>query len=96
MAIQANGSVRNAKEFSVKIIGVIGAGQMGAGVAQVSAASAYQVLLGDIGDGRFAHSSPWVSHAPRRITRTTCRSAVITTRFSRKNPVPQPSSMARP
>ena len=49
MAIQAIGSALNAKEFSVKIIGVIGAGQMGAGIAQVSAASAYQVLLGDIG-----------------------------------------------
>ena len=32
----------------MKIIGVIGAGQMGAGIAQVSAAAGYNVLLSDI------------------------------------------------
>lgn len=33
----------------MKSIGIIGAGQMGAGIAQVSAAAGYQVLLGDVG-----------------------------------------------
>ena len=32
----------------MKVIGVIGAGQMGAGIAQVSAEAGYRVLLGDI------------------------------------------------
>ncbi|MGC6401536.1 3-hydroxyacyl-CoA dehydrogenase NAD-binding domain-containing protein [Sphingomonas sp. FW199] len=32
----------------MKIIGVIGAGQMGAGIAQVSAAAGYRVLLSDV------------------------------------------------
>ncbi|MEL6437091.1 MAG: 3-hydroxyacyl-CoA dehydrogenase NAD-binding domain-containing protein, partial [Pseudomonadota bacterium] len=32
----------------IKTIGVIGAGQMGAGIAQVSAAAGYTVLLSDI------------------------------------------------
>ena len=34
-----------------KIIGVIGAGTMGAGIAQVAAAAGHPVLLFDIGDG---------------------------------------------
>lgn len=33
----------------MRTIGVIGAGQMGAGIAQVSAAAGYQVLLADVG-----------------------------------------------
>jgi 3-hydroxybutyryl-CoA dehydrogenase len=37
-----------AKETGMKIIGVIGAGQMGAGVAQVSAQAGYHVLLSDV------------------------------------------------
>lgn len=32
----------------MQIVGVIGAGQMGAGIAQVSAAAGYRVLLGDV------------------------------------------------
>mgnify|MGYP006172105957 CR=1 FL=1 len=33
----------------MKTIGVIGAGQMGAGIAQVAAQSGYRVLLSDVG-----------------------------------------------
>lgn len=36
--------------MEIKTIGVIGAGQMGGGIAQVSAASGYQVILNDIKD----------------------------------------------
>ena len=32
----------------MKVVGVIGAGQMGAGIAQVAAQSGYRVLLSDI------------------------------------------------
>ncbi|KQN94489.1 3-hydroxybutyryl-CoA dehydrogenase [Sphingomonas sp. Leaf231] len=35
-----------------QVIGVIGAGQMGAGIAQVSAAAGYRVLLGDVDQAR--------------------------------------------
>jgi 3-hydroxybutyryl-CoA dehydrogenase len=42
MAMQADGQT----------IGVIGAGQMGAGIAQVSAAAGYRVLLGDVDQPR--------------------------------------------
>ncbi|MEN0000259.1 MAG: 3-hydroxyacyl-CoA dehydrogenase NAD-binding domain-containing protein, partial [Pseudomonadota bacterium] len=34
--------------FDIKTIGVIGAGQMGAGIAQVSAAAGYSVILTDV------------------------------------------------
>jgi len=36
-------------ENAMKTVGVIGAGQMGSGIAQVAAASGYRVLLSDIG-----------------------------------------------
>jgi 3-hydroxybutyryl-CoA dehydrogenase len=36
----------------MQTIGVIGAGQMGAGIAQVSAAAGYRVLLGDVSKER--------------------------------------------
>jgi 3-hydroxybutyryl-CoA dehydrogenase len=35
---------------SISVIGVVGAGQMGAGIAQVAAATGYKVLLTDISD----------------------------------------------
>ena len=36
--------------MSIKTIGVVGAGQMGNGIAQVAAASGFQVLMSDIAD----------------------------------------------
>jgi 3-hydroxybutyryl-CoA dehydrogenase len=38
-----------AKESGMQTVGVIGAGQMGAGIAQVSAQAGYRVLLADVG-----------------------------------------------
>lgn len=38
-----------ARENAMKTVGVIGAGQMGSGIAHVAAASGYRVLLSDIG-----------------------------------------------
>ncbi|RYY32196.1 MAG: 3-hydroxybutyryl-CoA dehydrogenase, partial [Sphingomonadales bacterium] len=35
-------------EMAMKTVGVIGAGQMGAGIAQVSAQAGYRVLLSDM------------------------------------------------
>jgi 3-hydroxybutyryl-CoA dehydrogenase len=42
MALQTN------KEMDMRAVGVIGAGQMGAGIAQVSAAAGYRVILTDV------------------------------------------------
>ena len=36
----------------MQTVGVIGAGQMGAGIAQVSAAAGYDVLLTDVSQAR--------------------------------------------
>jgi 3-hydroxybutyryl-CoA dehydrogenase len=43
---------RNHQEDGMKTIGVIGAGQMGAGIAQVSAQAGYRVLLSDVDQAR--------------------------------------------
>lgn len=40
--------IRGADMADIKRIGVIGAGQMGAGIAQVSAAAGYEVVLSDV------------------------------------------------
>jgi 3-hydroxybutyryl-CoA dehydrogenase len=40
--------------IDIKTVGVIGAGQMGAGIAHVSAAAGYQVLLNDVDPARAA------------------------------------------
>jgi len=42
---------------SPEIIGVVGAGQMGAGIAFVAAAAGYDVILSDINDGILARAS---------------------------------------
>src|SRR3546814_5305211 len=41
--------VNRFRDTTMKAIGIIGAGQMGAGIAQVSAQSGFQVFLADIG-----------------------------------------------
>ena len=42
------------KETSVKTIGVIGAGQMGAGIAQVGLVAGFQVTLSDVSEAALA------------------------------------------
>ena len=43
---------RHEREMMMQAVGVIGAGQMGAGIAQVSAAAGYRVLLSDVDQAR--------------------------------------------
>ena len=49
------------------IVGVIGAGQMGAGIAQVSAAAGHGVLLGDVDLGRAEAGKASISKALSRL-----------------------------
>ena len=49
----------------MKSVGVIGAGQMGAGIAQVSAAAGYQVKLADVSAERAEAAR---RESPRRST----------------------------
>ena len=51
----------------MKIIGVIGAGQMGAGIAQVSAAAGYHVLLSDVDFARAEAGKAGIAKALCRL-----------------------------
>ena len=51
----------------MKIIGVIGAGQMGSGIAQVSAQAGYQVLLSDVDLGRAEAGKSGIAKALQRL-----------------------------
>ena len=51
----------------MKIIGVIGAGQMGAGIAQVSAQAGYQVLLSDVDAARAQAGKDVIAKALNRL-----------------------------
>jgi 3-hydroxybutyryl-CoA dehydrogenase len=51
----------------MKIIGVIGAGQMGAGIAQVSAQAGYQVLLSDVDLARAVTGKAGIAKALGRL-----------------------------
>ena len=51
----------------MKTIGVIGAGQMGAGIAQVSAAAGYRVLLSDVDQARAEAGKAGIAKALGRL-----------------------------
>jgi 3-hydroxybutyryl-CoA dehydrogenase len=51
----------------MKIIGVIGAGQMGAGISQVSAQAGYRVLLSDVDVGRAQAGKDGIAKALNRL-----------------------------
>jgi len=51
----------------MKIIGIIGAGQMGAGIAQVSAQAGYQVRLSDVDIGRAEAGKATVAKGLQRL-----------------------------
>ena len=51
----------------MKIIGVIGAGQMGAGIAQVSAAAGYRVLMSDVNRERAEAGKAGIAKALARL-----------------------------
>ena len=51
----------------MKIIGIIGAGQMGAGIAQVSAQAGYRVLLSDVDSDRAVRGKDGIAKAMARL-----------------------------
>jgi 3-hydroxybutyryl-CoA dehydrogenase len=53
--------------MSIKIVGVIGAGTMGNGIAQVFAASGFQVIMQDIADASLAHGVATISGSLDRL-----------------------------
>lgn len=53
----------------IKKIGVIGAGQMGNGIAQVAAASGYQVVLNDLNDGALQKGIATIENSLSRLVK---------------------------
>ena len=53
--------------MSIKTVGVIGAGTMGNGIAQVFAASGFQVIMQDIADASLAHGVATISGSLDRL-----------------------------
>eukprot|EP00899_Mesostigma_viride_P028437 jgi/Mesvir1/8779/Mv02690-RA.2 len=51
------------------IVGVVGAGQMGCGIAQVAATAGYPVILCDSSDSQLASSIPRIRQSLARLTR---------------------------
>jgi 3-hydroxybutyryl-CoA dehydrogenase len=56
-----------AKDRMMQAVGVIGAGQMGAGIAQVSAQAGYRVLLSDVSQERAAAGKAAIARALARL-----------------------------
>jgi len=58
----------------IKSIGVVGAGQMGRGIAQVCATAGYQVLLADVDEPLLAAAVSKIREIGRASCREKCRS----------------------
>src|SRR3546814_19444526 len=78
--LTAQQPVNRFRDTTMKAIGIIGAGQMGAGIAQVSAQSGFQVFLADIGlpqaEAVKAKIAKQIRSAGRRVGKesvSTCR-----------------------
>ena len=92
--------------MAIKTVGIIGAGQMGGGIAQVSAMAGYKVLLYDISadriekglatiSGNLARRSPTAS-SPRRPARRRSARISAAQRDAATSPAPTSSSRRRP
>lgn len=79
----------------MKIIGIIGAGQMGAGIAQVSAQAGYDVLLSDVDIARAEAGKATVGKGLQRlVNREKMDAATRDTVLSRITPVAGSASFA--
>jgi 3-hydroxybutyryl-CoA dehydrogenase len=52
-------------DMEIKTLGVVGAGQMGSGIAQVASASGLSVIMSDVKD-EFVQRGAWVVWSRRR------------------------------
>ena len=79
----------------MKSVGVIGAGQMGAGIAQVSAAAGYSVKLADVSAERAEAGKAGIAKAlDRLVTKEKTTRAEADTLLSRIEPVGSLSAIA--
>jgi 3-hydroxybutyryl-CoA dehydrogenase len=78
----------------MRAVGVIGAGQMGAGIAQVAAAAGYPVLLADVGPERAQAGKAGIGKAlDRLVAKEKMASADAQALLGRIEPVDGPSTM---
>ncbi len=79
----------------MKTIGVIGAGQMGAGIAQVSAAAGYRTLLSDVALDRAEAGKAGIAKSlDRLVAKEKLTSADAQALLARIEPVASPDAMA--
>ncbi len=73
----------------IKTVGVIGAGQMGGGIAHVCALGGYEVLLNDIAPDRIAESLVQIDHGmARQVSRGIISQADMDAAMARITPTP--------
>ena len=79
----------------MKVIGVIGAGQMGAGIAQVSAQAGYRVLLSDVDQARAAAGRDGIAKGlARLVAKGKIEQAAVDEALARIEPVASTEAMA--
>ena len=74
----------------IKTVGVIGAGQMGSGIAHVCALAGYEVLLNDLSPERISESIGLIDHnMARQVSRGMVDEADMRAALSRIRPTPE-------
>src|SRR5579859_3808721 len=74
----------------IKTVGVIGAGQMGIGIAHVCALAGYEVLLNDLSAERIADSLALIDHnLARQVSRGLVDEADMRAALGRIHPTPE-------
>ena len=80
----------------IKTVGIIGAGQMGGGIAHVCALAGYEVLLNDVAEGRIAESLAHIDKAmARQVSREVITQADMTAALARIRPAEKLEAIGR-
>ena len=62
---------------SIRVVGVVGAGQMGSGIAQVAAAANMQVIMADVDDAALGRGMRAISSSLSRFVKKQSLSQVL-------------------
>jgi 3-hydroxybutyryl-CoA dehydrogenase len=80
----------------IRTVGIIGAGQMGGGIAHVCALAGYEVLLNDVAEGRVAESLAHIDKAmARQVSREVITAADMTAALARIRPAASLEAIGR-
>lgn len=80
----------------IQVVGVIGAGQMGNGIAHVCALAGFEVLLNDIDEGRIGLAVERIGHnMARQVSRGMVEGAVVEAALKRIRPTPALPELGR-